>query len=299
MSGLNAALAGFDDYLRVERQVAATTRNAYARDLHRLARFAAHEGIDDWSEVSGDTVRRFIATERRRGLSSRSLARRLAAVRTLYRWLLRERAVGHDPAAELSPPRERRPLPRSLEVEEAERLMAVPGDDPVARRDRALLELLYSSGIRLAELAGLDVADIDLGEGSARVTGKGNRSRLVPVGSAARRALREWLAVRAERAQADEVALFVSSRGRRLSRRAIQQRVRLWAQRRGLEQRVHPHMLRHSFATHVLESSADLRAVQELLGHADIGTTQIYTHLDFSHLADVYEAAHPRARRKR
>jgi len=299
MSGLNAALERFDGYLRVERQVAATTRNAYARDLHRLARFAAHEGIDDWAGVSGDTVRRFIATERRRGLSPRSLARCLAAVRTLYRWLLRERAVGHDPAAELSPPRERRPLPRSLEVEEAERLVAVPGDDPVARRDRALLELFYSSGIRLAELAGLDVADVDLVEGSARVTGKGNRSRVVPVGSAARRALREWLAVRAQRARAEEVALFVSSRGRRLSRRAIQQRVRLWAQRRGLEQRVHPHMLRHSFATHVLESSADLRAVQELLGHADIGTTQIYTHLDFSHLADVYEAAHPRARRKR
>ncbi len=299
MSGLTDALDRFDDYLRVERQIAAATRNAYARDLHRLARFATHEGLDDWSELTGDTVRRFIARERRRGLSARSLARCLAAVRTLYRWLLRERAVGHDPAAELSPPRERRPLPRSLEVEEAERLVAVPGDDAVARRDRALLELFYSSGIRLAELAGLGVADVDLTEGSARVTGKGNRARVVPVGSAARRALHEWLAVRADQAAADEAALFVSARGRRLSRRAIQQRVRLWGQRLGLEQRVHPHMLRHSFATHVLESSADLRAVQELLGHADIGTTQIYTHLDFSHLAEVYEAAHPRARRHR
>lgn len=299
MSGLKDALRRFDDYLRVERQVAATTRHAYARDLQRLARFAADEGIDDWAQVTGDTVRRFIAVERRRGLSARSLARCLAGVRTLYRWLLRERVVGHDPAAELSPPRERRPLPRSLEVEEAERLVAVPGDDAIARRDRALLELLYSSGIRLAELAALDVAEIDLAEGSARVIGKGNRTRVVPVGSAARRALGEWLAVRSDRVEADEAALFVSSRGRRLSRRAIQQRVRLWAQRLGLEQRVHPHMLRHSFATHVLESSADLRAVQELLGHADIGTTQIYTHLDFSHLAEVYEAAHPRARRNR
>lgn len=299
MSALRTAIDRFLAYLHVERHAARATRDAYARDLDRVASFLEAEGIDDFSQVSADTVRRCLAGERRRGVSARSLARRLAAVRSLYRWLLREGAVGHDPAADLSPPRTQPALPRALEVEEAERLVCVPGDDPIARRDRALLELFYSSGVRLTELAGLDLADIDPDEGSARVTGKGRRARYVPIGRPARRALEDWLTSRALLADAGEMALFVSQRGNRLSRRAIQQRVGHWARRLGLDQRVHPHMLRHSFATHLLESSADLRAVQELLGHADIGTTQVYTHLDFSHLAEVYEGAHPRARRNK
>jgi integrase/recombinase XerC len=299
MSDPRAALERFQTYLRVERNAAAATRRAYARDLERFAAFVEGQGHAGFAEVPADSVRRFVAAERRRGLSARSLARTLAAVRTLYRWLLRERAVGHDPAAELASPRSKRPLPSSLEVEEAERLMAVPGDDARARRDRALLELFYASGVRLGELAALDVTDLDLDDRSARVTGKGGHGRIVPIGTAAARALRAWLGARADWAQPGEPALFITARGQRLSRRAIQQRVRHWAQRLGLDQHVHPHMLRHAFATHLLESSGDLRAVQELLGHADIATTQVYTHLDFGRLAAVYESAHPRARRKR
>jgi integrase/recombinase XerC len=287
----------FLDNLRNGRNASPATCSAYGRDLTRFAAFLERERIDDWSAVSADHVQRFVAAERRRGQGGRSLARALAAVRALYGWLLREERVRFDPAADIRPPRSGRPLPHALEVEEVERLVDVPGSGPRECRDRALLELFYSAGLRLAELAGLDVNGVDLGDGTARVLGKGRRERIVPLGGAARQALGAWLRVRVDWADPDEPALFVSARGQRLSRRAIQDRVAHWARRLGLPQHVHPHMLRHSFATHVLESSGDLRAVQELLGHADIATTQIYTHLDFSHLADVYERAHPRARR--
>lgn len=296
---LSDALRGFDDYLRVERNASAATRAAYRRDLARCAAFLEHEPCDDWARVDTDMVQRFVAREHRRGLSGRSLARSLAALRALFAWLLREGRVGRDPAADVRPPRADRPLPRTLEVEEIERLVAVPGDDALARRDRALLELFYSGGLRLAEIAALDVSGLDLADGVARVTGKGRRTRLVPVGRPARAALAAWLELRADWAPPEQPALFVTARGTRLSRRSIQSRVAHWARRLGLPQHVHPHMLRHSFATHLLESSGDLRAVQELLGHADIATTQVYTHLDFSHLAEVYERAHPRARRRR
>ncbi|MDX1610445.1 MAG: tyrosine recombinase XerC [Halofilum sp. (in: g-proteobacteria)] len=297
-SGLTAVLGPFDEYLRVERNASPATRAAYRRDLGRFAAFLASEACDDWSAVGVDLVQRFVAREHRRGLGGRSLARALAAIRALYGWLLREGRARRDPAADVRPPRTDRPLPRTLEVEEVERLVAIPGDDPLARRDRALLELFYSGGLRLAEIAGLDVAGLDLGEGVARVTGKGRRTRLAPVGRPAVVALSAWLEVRGAWAGPGQPALFVSARGNRLSRRSIQARVAHWARRLGLPQHVHPHMLRHSFATHLLESSGDLRAVQELLGHADIATTQVYTHLDFSHLAEVYERAHPRARRR-
>lgn len=297
-SELPGTLEAFDAYLRVERNASAATRSGYRRDLERFVALLQAESRDDWTRVDSDTVQRFIAREHRRGLSGRSLARALAAIRALFAWLLREGRVGHDPAADIRPPRTGRPLPRTLEIEEIERLVAIPGDDPLARRDRALLELFYSGGLRLAEIAGLDVSGLDLGEGVARVTGKGRRTRLVPVGRPARAALASWLEVRQPWAGADQPALFVTARGTRLSRRSIQARVAHWARRLGLPQHVHPHMLRHSFATHLLESSGDLRAVQELLGHADIATTQVYTHLDFGHLADVYERAHPRARRR-
>lgn len=288
----------FADYLRVERNASPATRSAYRRDLDRFVRFLDAEGDVAWERVDSDQVQRFVAAEHRRGLSGRSLARRLASIRAFYAWLLREGRVGRDPAADIRPPRAPRPLPHTLEVEEVERLLAIPGDEAHARRDRALLELFYSAGLRLAELSALDVAALDLGDGVARVTGKGGKTRIVPVGRAARTALQDWLGARREWAGHDEPALFVSARGQRLSRRAIQARVAHWARRLGLPRHVHPHMLRHSFATHVLESSGDLRAVQELLGHADIATTQVYTHLDFGHLAEVYERAHPRARRK-
>jgi len=298
-AGLTPALDRFSAYLGDERAASPATRQAYRRDLDRFAAFLAAEACGDWDRVEPDHVLRFVATEHRRGLSGRSLARALAAIRALFAWLLREGEAGRDPAGGLQAPRAGRPLPRTLEIEAVERLLELPGDDVLSRRDRALLELFYSSGLRLAELVGLDVGAVDLGEGLARVTGKGRKTRVVPVGRPARRALADWLRARPALAAADETALFVSRRGGRLSRRAVQQRVALRARQLGLSQRLHPHMLRHSFATHLLESSGDLRAVQELLGHADIATTQVYTHLDFSHLAEVYERSHPRARRRR
>jgi len=294
----DADLDRFLNYLRDERNASPATRTAYRRDLARFVAFLEREGVAAWPAVSADHVQRFVAAEHRRGLSGRSLARALAAVRALFAWLLREGRAERDPAADIRAPRAPRPLPRALEVEEVERLVSIPGDDPRARRDCALLELFYSSGLRLAELASLDVPALNLAAREARVLGKGRRERIVPVGEPARAALAAWLRVRGEWAAADEPALFVTRAGRRLSRRAIQQRVAHWATRLGLPRHVHPHMLRHSFATHVLESSGDLRAVQELLGHANIATTQVYTHLDFSHLAEVYERAHPRARRQ-
>ncbi len=289
----------FLEYLRTERNASPATCDAYRRDLLRFIAFLDQGDVAEWSGVGTDRVQAFIAAEHRRGVSGRSLARALAAIRALYAWLLREERVGADPAAGVRPPRSPQHLPRALEVEEVERLLAIPGDGPLARRDRALLELFYSSGLRLAELAALDVAGLDLAEGLVEVTGKGRRTRRVPVGKPARQALAHWLEVRVDWVDTGEPALFISARGGRLSRRAIQARLAHWARRLGLPRHVHPHMLRHSFATHLLESSGDLRAVQELLGHANIGTTQVYTQLDFSHLAEVYERAHPRARRGR
>jgi integrase/recombinase XerC len=295
---LHAELQAFDDYLRVERGASPATRSAYRRDLLTFAAFLAEDACTGWAAVHSDHVLRFIGQRHRRGIGGRSLARALAAIRALYAWLLREGRVAFDPAAGLRAPREQRGLPRTLQVEDVERLLQLPQDDPLGCRDRAILELFYSSGLRLAELAGLDVDRLDLGEGLVRVLGKGRKVRDVPVGRPARDALAIWLSNRADWVGADEPALFVSRRGRRLSARAIQQRLQQRARQLGLPQRVHPHMLRHSFATHMLESSGDLRAVQELLGHANIATTQVYTHLDFSHLAEVYERAHPRARRR-
>lgn len=289
----------FLHYLRNERNASPATCDAYRRDLSRFASFLDRCQVEGWAAVGTDRVQAFVAAEHRRGVGGRSLARALSAIRALYAWLLREDRVGADPAAGVRPPRSPQHLPGVLEIEEVERLLAIPGDGPLARRDRALLELFYSSGLRLAELAALDLMGLDLKEGLVEVTGKGQRTRRVPVGRLARQALAHWLEVRGEWAAGDQRALFVSARGGRLSHRAIQARLAHWARRLGLPRHVHPHMLRHSFATHLLESSGDLRAVQELLGHASIGTTQVYTQLDFSHLAEVYERAHPRARRGR
>jgi integrase/recombinase XerC len=243
---------------------------------------------------------RFIATLHGRGLSGRSLARMLSAWRTFYRFLLeRDRSLKDDPCAGIKAPKSQRRLPAALSPEEAARLVTIEGDDPLAKRDRALFELAYSSGLRLSELSQLDVGGCDLATGEVRVMGKGSKERVVPVGAAAREAIAAWLVLRAARAPADETAMFVGKQGRRISPRAIELRLAQWAIRQGLTRRVHPHMLRHSFASHVLQSSGDLRAVQEMLGHASIASTQVYTHLDFQALAKVYDAAHPRARRKK
>ena len=275
------------------------TVSAYRRDLLALASHAAEAGLRDWAEIDAGHLSGFIATCHRRGLGGRSLQRRLSAIRAFYRHLERAGRVSRNPAQGLRAPKAQKRLPEVLDVDQSARLMAIPGTDPLAIRDRALLELIYSSGLRVSEAVGLDLADLDLVEREVRVTGKGNKRRIVPVGRYAIETMQSWLPVRAECTRPEERAVFVGRRGERLSVRAVQKRMYEWGIRQGLDQRVHPHMLRHSFASHLLESSGDLRAVQELLGHADIATTQVYTHLDFQHLAKVYDATHPRAGRMR
>ena len=294
---LEAHLDAYLEHLRRERQVSVHTLDGYRRDLGKLQAFCEAEGLHAWSELDTRNLRRLIARLHQQGLSSRSLARLLSATRGLYQYLLREGLCRHDPATGLSPPKRERRLPRTLDADRSAQLLdGAVEDDFIARRDQAMLELFYSSGLRLSELVGLDLDGLDLNAGLVRVRGKGNKVRELPVGSLARQALEQWLALRAL-AKPSDGAVFISQQGRRLGARAVQLRVRQ-AGVRELGQHLHPHMLRHSFASHMLESSQDLRAVQELLGHADIATTQIYTHLDFQHLASVYDQAHPRAKRK-
>jgi integrase/recombinase XerC len=293
-SGANAAL--FDAFATHLASRTRHTRDAYLRDVAQLLVLAGETPI---AQVDRPRLMRFVASLHGRGLSGRSLARTLSAWRAFYRFLLeRDRSLGDDPCAGLKAPKSPRRLPAALSPEEAAKLVAIDGDDPLALRDRALFELAYSSGLRLSELTQLDVAGCDLATGEVRVFGKGSKERIVPVGRAARDAITRWLAVRGAHAARDEPAMFTGRLGRRLSARSIQQRLGEWAIRQGLTRHVHPHMLRHSFASHVLQSSGDLRAVQEMLGHASIASTQVYTHLDFQALAKVYDAAHPRAKRK-
>jgi len=300
---MDAAAGGqrqaFIRYLATERRLSPRTRDAYAREVESLADFAQRTGLSTWDQVSAEHVRRFVAEGHQRGLAARSLQRRLSALRTFYRYLCREGVCRGNPASGVRAPRQGRPLPKTLDIEQVSLLVAVDRGDALAQRDRAILELFYSSGLRLAELVALDVHDVDEKEGLVRIErGKGGKDRVVPLGRAAAQAVTQWRDRRAELAQAQERALFVSRRGTRLGSRAVQQRVAYWARAQCLPMPVHPHMLRHSFASHLLESSGDLRAVQELLGHANISTTQVYTHLDYQHLARVYDLAHPRAKRR-
>ncbi len=286
-----------DDYLahlQFERRMSAHTLDAYRRDLEALQAWAKAQDVDDLTALPAERLRAFIAAEHRRGLSPKSVQRRLSAVRSWYQWLLRHGRIAANPAAGIRAPKAPRKLPQVLDPDEAARLVEVPTHVPLGLRDRALLELFYSSGLRLSELCGLRWHDLDLADGVVTVLGKGSKQRVVPVGSHARRALAEW---RTESCIASDAPVFPGRNGF-ITPRAVQLRLRQLAQRQGLFKRVHPHLLRHSFASHVLESSGDLRGVQELLGHADIATTQIYTHLDFQHLAKVYDAAHPRAKRR-
>jgi integrase/recombinase XerC len=291
----HSEVARYLDHLRFERRLSGHTCAAYRRDLAALTRLADATPID---ELTPTDIRRFVARLHAGGLGGRSLARTLSAWRGLYRYLIRTGAHAANPCDGLRAPRTPRKLPAALSVDAMTQLLERTPQDELERRDHAMFELFYSCGLRLAELAGLDVAMLDLASGEVGVTGKGGRARRVPVGAKADAALREWIARRALLAEPTEPALFVSKRGTRLGVRAIATRLGRWARLAGLPVHVHPHMLRHSFATHVLESSGDLRAVQELLGHANIATTQVYTHLDFQHLAKVYDQAHPRARKK-
>jgi integrase/recombinase XerC len=275
----------------------AHTRSAYTHDAEVLAGLA---GDADMARLDAPRLRRSLATLHGRGLGGRSLARMLSSWRAFYRFVLdREPAVAENPCAGLKPPRSTKKLPSALSPDEAGQLVTIEGgDDALSVRDRALIELAYSSGLRLSELVGVDVDRVDLDTGEVRVWGKGAKERIVPVGAAARDAIRAWLSLRGALAAADERAMFVGKTGRRITPRTLERRVADWAVKQGLSRHVHPHMLRHSFASHVLQSSGDLRAVQEMLGHASIASTQVYTHLDFQALAKVYDKAHPRAKRK-
>jgi len=292
-------IARFLESLRIERRYSPHTLAGYRRDLATLEEFCAAEDIRRWEQLTTHRIRALVAARHRRGLSGRSLQRLLSTLRSFFAWLISHHELAHNPAVGVRAPKSPRTLPRTLDVDQTARLLDITATDALALRDHAILELFYSSGLRLAELVGLDLTNLDLRNGTVRVTGKGSKTRVVPVGRHARTALERWLAERRTIPGPDETALFVGRSGRRVTPRAVQARLKGWARRQGLDIRLHPHMLRHSFASHLLESSGDLRAVQELLGHADISTTQIYTHLDFQHLAQVYDAAHPRAKRRK
>ncbi|MYA31523.1 MAG: tyrosine recombinase XerC [Gammaproteobacteria bacterium] len=296
--GAQRQVDAFLHHIRFERRLSEHTVSAYRRDLAALGEYCAERNLADWSGLSTGDLRRFAAGAHRRGLAPRTVQRRLAGARSFFNYLESEGAISRNPARGVKAPRPPRSLPQTLDLDQVTRLLDIPDRDTVACRDRAMLELIYSSGLRLAELAGLDLGGVDVREGLIRVTGKGRKTRILPVGRKAIDALKAWLPRRGELAAAGENALFVGVRGRRISSSSVQARLDYWARHAGLPGRVYPHMLRHSFATHMLESSGDLRAVQELLGHADISTTQVYTHLDFQHLSRVYDRAHPRARRK-
>ncbi|HEX7080930.1 MAG TPA: tyrosine recombinase XerC [Gammaproteobacteria bacterium] len=292
------ALASFLRELETERRLSRHTVAAYRRDVDALLDFCTRERVASLASIDAYHVRRFAAECHRRGASPRSIARRLSAVRTFFGFLLRAGVVAQNPAVHVQAPKPSRRLPKTLDTDQVASLLKRTGSGPLALRDAAMLELFYSSGLRLAELVSLDVDAVDLRDRTVRVTGKGGKDRVLPVGRVAAAVLQEWLRARPALARNGERAMFVSRRGNRLAARSVQARVEAWARRAGAPVRVHPHMLRHSFASHLLESSGDLRAVQELLGHSSLSTTQVYTHLDFQHLAHIYDKAHPRARRR-
>ena len=288
-------LRGYLEHLSNERRLSRHTVENYARDITALLELA---GGTKLQQLEVHHARRYVAQLHARGLDGRSLARMLSAWRGFFNYLVRDHGFVNNPCVGIRAPRAAKRLPHALSPDEANRLMAIEGDDDLAVRDRAVLELFYSSGLRLSELTDLAPGDINFGDATVRVTGKGNKTRIVPVGSRALDALRRWLDRRSGIADADPNALFISPNGKRLTGRVIQLRMKQWAIKLGVNTNVHPHVLRHSFASHVLQSSGDLRAVQEMLGHASISTTQVYTHLDFQHLAKAYDAAHPRAKRR-
>lgn len=291
----HALLTQYLDHLAHERRLSPNTLSAYARDIEALFELSKATTVE---KLKVHDIRRFAGQLHGKGLDARSIARRLSAWRGFYRYLGRDHAHTDNPCLGIRAPKAVKRLPHALSPDEASRLLESRAEGALALRDKAMFELFYSSGLRLSELTGLSPADVSYGEGTVRVTGKGSKTRIVPVGKQALGALSEWLTARAQISRLVPEALFVNRLGSRLTPRSVQQRLKNWALRQSLVTNVHPHVLRHSFASHVLQSSGDLRAVQEMLGHASISTTQVYTHLDFQHLAKVYDAAHPRARRK-
>ena len=287
-------LGGFLAQLRQERRLSVHTAAAYSHDVSTLLELAGQTPLQD---LKVHQIRRFVAQLHSRGLGGRSLARLLSAWRGFYAYLARDHGFVNNPCIGVRAPKSPRNLPKALSPDEAAQLVSISGDDPFTIRDRAIFELFYSSGLRLSELTALMPTDISFSDATVRVTGKGSKTRLVPVGSHALKAIQTWMETRKTLAKSGE-ALFINQRGTAISPRVVQSRLKAWGIKQGLPGHVHPHMLRHSFASHVLQSSGDLRAVQEMLGHASISTTQVYTHLDFQYLAKVYDEAHPRAKRK-
>ncbi|MDG2918296.1 tyrosine recombinase XerC [Bisgaard Taxon 10/6] len=291
------ALQKYYDYLRIERRLSPYTLLNYRRQLTAVTDMLAQNGIHSWQQVTSSVVRFILAESRKSGLYEKSLALRLSALRRFLAYLVVQGELKVNPATGISAPKQGKHLPKNIDQEQIGKLLDNHSNEPIDIRDRAMLELMYSSGLRLSELQGLDLNHVNLQSREVRVLGKGSKERILPVGHQALEAIRDWLRVRLRFNPTDD-ALFVSSQGGRLTQRAIQKRMEIWGVKQGLSTHLNPHKLRHSFATHMLEASSDLRAVQELLGHSNLATTQIYTHLDFKHLADVYDQAHPRAKRK-
>lgn len=281
-----------------QQRVSPNTIAAYERDLAAFAKWFNASANVEWQQTDAHHIRQFVAACRRQTLTAASIKRRISAVRSFFTWAVQQDYLPANPAMGIAAPKGEKKLPETLSVDDMSQLLKIPVTDALSCRDLAMFECIYSSGLRLSELVNIDLQDLSLTSQELRVTGKGNKTRLLPIGKVAVQAIQNWMRERASIAAPDEKALFVSQRGTRLGARSVQQRLDYWARRLGLAQHVHPHMLRHSFASHLLESSGDLRAVQELLGHSDISTTQIYTHLDFQHLAKVYDQAHPRATKK-
>ena len=298
MADLQKDINAFLDYLKFEKNSSIHTLTAYQRDSRKLLKLLKTEQIHSWQQLKEIHLRNWLAELHGNGLGQKSLHRLLSSVRSLFRYLNRQGIVEDNPASLVSAPKVPRKLPSTLDADQLNSILSHQDDDPLILRDLAILELFYSSGLRLSELVNLNLDSFEDNFQQVRVLGKGRKERLLPVGRKAREAIRKWLKVKSVFSVNDERALFITKNGNRIGPRQIQNRVKKLAAESGLPTHLHPHMLRHSFASHLLESSGDLRAVQELLGHSDIATTQIYTHLDFQHLADVYDRAHPRARRK-
>lgn len=296
---LQQLIDGFLRYLHVERQLSPVTIINYQRQLAVLVDMALDMNINDWTQLEISHVRMMVAKSRRQGLQAASLALRLSSLRSFLDWLVGQGIITANPAKTVKTPKNKRHLPKNIDVDEVNQLLNIDLADPLSVRDRTMLEVMYGAGLRLSELVNLNCQHLDLQSGEVRVMGKGSKERKVPLGRIAVEWLVRWLEMRQQYVKQDDAVFISIQRGKRISARNVQKRFALWGIRQGVRSHIHPHKLRHSFATHILESSGDLRAVQELLGHANLSTTQVYTHLDFQHLAKVYDVAHPRAKREK
>ncbi|HGJ5892550.1 MAG TPA: tyrosine recombinase XerC [Arsenophonus apicola] len=296
---LQQRIDGFLRYLHVERQLIPVTIINYQRQLAVLVDMALDMNINDWTQLEISHVRMMVAKSRRQGLQAASLALRLSSLRSFLDWLVGQGIITANPAKTVKTPKNKRHLPKNIDVDEVNQLLNIDLADPLSVRDRTMLEVMYGAGLRLSELVNLNCQHLDLQSGEVRVMGKGSKERKVPLGRIAVEWLVRWLEMRQQYVKQDDAVFISIQRGKRISARNVQKRFALWGIRQGVRSHIHPHKLRHSFATHILESSGDLRAVQELLGHANLSTTQVYTHLDFQHLAKVYDVAHPRAKREK